>query len=99
MHAQSVAVGRRSLVLAVLVLSVLAVKVQSAPPAIEKKETPKTVKVVFVDADLHDVFAWLFEQTGKPIRSCTPNGKFTFVSPPGKESTIAEVVAAINEAF
>ena len=97
----------RFLLLTVILLSVLVIPAQSAPApqkapqptSVAKNVPPKTVKVAFVNASWNKVFKWLFEQTGKPIMSCTPNGQFTFVGPPDKEYTIAQVVAAINEAF
>jgi hypothetical protein len=91
----------RYLFVVVLALGVVSVEVQSAPvpPAapIEKQEPQKTVKIAFVNASWRQVFAWLREQTGKPVCSCTPNGQFTFVGPPGKEYTIPEAIAIINE--
>jgi hypothetical protein len=94
-------VNSRFLLLAILILCAGTIDVRSAPTPthapVEKKEPQKTVKVAFVNAEWREVFAWLFEQTGKPIKSCTPGGKFTFVGPPDKEYTLAEAVAIINE--
>ena len=93
----------RILILATLMLGAVTIPTRSVPAqqpaAIKQKQSPKTVKVAFVNAEWREVFKWLFEQTGKPIMSCTPNGRFTLVGPPDKEYTIAEVIAAINEAF
>jgi len=87
----------RFLTLTVLLLTLLATAAHSAPLVEKKRERPKTVKVSFVSASWHKVFAWLFEQTGKPIRSCTPNGRFTLAGPADREYTLAEVIAQINE--
>jgi hypothetical protein len=70
---------------------------KSAP--VEQITTPKKVKVAFANARWHEVFGWLAEQTGKRVMSCTPGGTFTLIGPPDKEYTVAELVAAINEAF
>jgi hypothetical protein len=91
----------RFLLLPVLVLTILTMSVPCAhsqqPASDEQKQPQKMVKVVFVNAEWREVFTWLREQTGKPIKSCTPGGKFTFVGPPDKEYTLAEAVAIINE--
>jgi len=91
----------RCLILAVLVTIVLAMSVQSAPAqqpdSDEQKQSPKMVKVVFVNASWREVFKWLVAQTGKRSNRVLLAASFTFVGPPDKEYTLAEAIAIINE--
>ncbi len=98
---------KAKILLVAAILSALVIEAKSAPAPrtvpqaspVDTNDAPKTVKVTFVNARWHEVFHWLSEQTGKRVMSCTPDGRFTLVGPPDKEYTVAEVVAAINEAF
>jgi type II secretory pathway component GspD/PulD (secretin) len=68
------------------------------PPA--KQAEPKRFAVSFQEKPWKDVFAWLTEQTGKPvIAPGLPTGTFTLVSPQGRTFTLAEIIDCINDAL
>jgi hypothetical protein len=91
-----------SFLVTVVVLGAAAMPTSAAPaprPLPPKAEVPsKTVKVEFVNTPWRKVFRWLIEETGKPvIFTNAPTGSFTYVGPPNKRYTIAEVVDILNE--
>jgi len=106
MSAPFIGVGIRFQVLAALILSVLAVGGSAAPapqvvPTVNKKTT-KTVKMCFYNKSWRTVLEWLSDKdvANKPfITNFYPTGTFTFIGPPDKEYTIAEVIVLINEAL
>jgi hypothetical protein len=87
----------RCLIFAVLVLVGIAIEASSAPAP---QPAPKTFKFSMDNQAWSAVFAWLTEETGKPVvKTYCPTGTFTFHGAPDKEYTISEIIGIINEAL
>jgi type II secretory pathway component GspD/PulD (secretin) len=68
------------------------------PPA--KQAETKRFAVSFQEKPWKDVFAWLTDQTGKPVIAATmPTGTFTLVTPQGRTFTLPEILDCINDAL
>jgi hypothetical protein len=70
------------------------------PPGWGRSGARRQVTFSMSEKPWSSVFAWLSEQTGKPvIVSSKPTGSFSFNSPDGRKYTVPEVVDIINQAL